>query len=61
MVIEGMPPAVAVRHQPRVWLACLTRGAAVAIGLIRMTDTCLGLDFAQVHPIATEMRDVWST
>jgi hypothetical protein len=31
------------------------------IGQIRMADTCSGLDLAQVHPNATELRDVWST
>ena len=62
MVIEGMPPAVAVRHQPRVWLTGLTVGAPLLrIGQIRVADTSSGLDFAQVHQNATETRDVWST
>jgi hypothetical protein len=52
---------MAVHHQPRVWLTGLTRGPLLRIGQNRMADTCSGLDLAQVHPNATEMRDVWST
>jgi hypothetical protein len=59
MVIERMPPAVAMQHQPRVWLTGFTVGAPLLhIGQIRMTYTCSGLDFAQVYPNGTEMRDV---
>ena len=38
------------------------RGAELLrIGRIWMIYTCPGLDFAQVDPNGTEMRDVWST
>ena len=43
----------------RVWLTGFTVGAPLLhIGQIRMTYTCSGLDFAQVYPNGTEMRDV---
>jgi hypothetical protein len=60
MLIEDMPSAVAMHYQPRVWLAGFDKGARLRIGQIRMADTCSGLDLAQVHPNATELRDVWS-
>jgi hypothetical protein len=61
MVIEDMPSAMAVHHQPRVWLTGFDRGTRLRIGQTRMADTCSGLDLAQAHPNVTELRDVWST
>lgn len=59
MVIERMPPGVAPRRRPRVWLTGLTVGAPLLrIGQIRMTDTSLGLVFVQYHPTVAEMSDV---